>query len=273
MNRLENITSTLSVRILHGHWIRHDGGWTETRTKEHYTLWSIVNGTVHIATEGRNFTAHEGDAVLFYPGCRYSACTDQDGCQFIFVLFTLEMGNGLDLFEGSAIEGILSDEKTAQASAEFQSQFRNLPPSGKLSLKMYTAFLNYLCPVIEGLQRQNAQRFSRHTRAVGTPAIRLALDYIGDNYLSAPSVKELASLANLSEKRFISTFKNTVGLSPGQYINRLRMRKAVELIGNTDKKISEIAQILGYADQYAFSKAFRRTFGESPTEFRGSIIL
>ena len=86
-------------------------------------------------------------------------------------------------------------------------------------------------------------------------------------------MKELASLANLSEKRFISTFKNTVGLSPGQYINRLRMRKAVELIGNTDKKISEIAQILGYADQYAFSKAFRRTFGESPTEFRGSIIL
>ena len=51
-----------------------------------------------------------------------------------------------------------------------------------------------------------------------------------------------------------------MGLSPGQYINQLRMRKAVELIRNTDKKMSEIAGIVGYADQYAFSKAFKRTF-------------
>ena len=88
MNRLENITSTLSVRILHGHWIRHDSHWFEEKTKEHYTLWSIVSGTVKITAEGRDFFARKGDAVLFYPGCRYSACTDLEGCQFIFIFFT-----------------------------------------------------------------------------------------------------------------------------------------------------------------------------------------
>lgn len=273
MNRLENITSNLSLRILHGHWIRHDGHWFEEKTKEHYTLWSIVSGTVKITIEGRDFFARGKDAVLFYPGCRYSACTDSDGCQFIFIFFTLEMGNGLDLFEDSNVEGILSGESIWRKSVCFQSQFRNLSASGQLSLKMYADFLQYLCPVIEGLKSPDAQHFSRHVRTVGTPAIRLAIDYIGANYLSNPSVSQLASLANLSEKRFISNFKNTVGLSPGQYINQLRMRKAVELIRNTDKKMSEIAGILGYADQYVFSKAFKRTFGESPTDFRNNVIL
>lgn len=273
MNRLENITSSLSVRILHGHWIWHDSHWFEEKTKEHYTLWSIVSGTVKITMEGRDFYAHSMDAVLFYPGCRYSACTDSDGCQFIFIFFTLEMGNGLDLFEESNVEGILSGGSIRQKSARFQSQFRSLSASGQLSLKMYADFLQYLCPVIEGLQSPDAQHFSRHIRTVGTPAIRLAIDYIGANYLSNPSVSQLASLVNLSEKRFISNFKNTVGLSPGQYINQLRMRKAAELIRNTDKKVSEIAGILGYADQYTFSKAFKRVFGESPTYFRNSVIL
>lgn len=273
LNRLENITSSLSVRILHGHWIRHDSQWFEEKTKEHYTLWSIVSGTVKITTEGRDFYARSKDAVLFYPGCRYSARTDSDGCQFIFIFFTLEMGNGLDLFEESNAEGILSSESIRQKSAHFQSQFRNLSASGRLSLKMYADFLQYLCPVIEGLQNPDAQHFPRHIRTLGTPAIRLAMDYIGANYLSNPSVGQLASLVNLSEKRFISNFKNTVGLSPGQYINQLRMRKAVELIRNTDKKMSEIAGILGYADQYTFSKAFKRAFGESPMVFRNSVIL
>lgn len=273
MNRLENITSTLSVRILHGHWIRHDSHWFEEKTKEHYTLWSIVSGTVKITAEGRDFFARKGDAVLFYPGCRYSACTDLEGCQFIFIFFTLEMGNGLDLFEDSNVEGILSGESIRQKSIRFQSQFRSLSASGRLSLKMYADFLQYLCQIIEGLQSPDAQHFTRHIRTLGTPAIRLAMDYIGANYLSNPSVSQLASLANLSEKRFISNFKNTVGLSPGQYINQLRMRKAAELIRNTDKKMSEIAGMIGYADQYAFSKAFKRTFGESPTDFRNNVVL
>lgn len=273
MNRLENITSTLSVRILHGHWIRHDSNWFEEKTKEHYTLWSIVSGNVRITTGGRHFSARGGDAVLFYPGCRYSACTDSDGCQFIFIFFTLEIGNGLDLFEEYNVEGILSGDRIRQESMLFQSQFRNLSASGQLSLKMYADFLQYLCSITEGLQSPDAQHFSRHIRTMGPPAIRLAIDYIGANYLSNPSVSQLASLVNVSEKRFISNFKNTVGLSPGQYINQLRMRKAVELIRNTDKKMSEIAGIVGYADQYAFSKAFKRTFGESPSDFRNNVIL
>lgn len=273
MKQMENITSSLSVRILHGHWIRHDSNWTETKTKEYYTLWSLVSGTVRITIGNKTFLAHEGDAVLFYPGCRYNACAENGECQFIFIFFTLEMGNGFDLFEEDMIEGIFSGTEAQQASAAFQAQFRHLTVSGCLSLKMYSAFLNYLCLVIDGLQHSGAQLFPPHTQVTEAPAIRQALDYIGSNYLSNPSVKQLASLVNLSEKRFIMNFKNTVGLSPGQYINQLRMRKAVELIGNTDKKVSEIAQILGYADQYAFSKAFKRSFGESPANFRNSVVL
>ena len=59
-----------------------------------------------------------------------------------------------------------------------------------------------------------------------------------------------------------------MGISPRQYIVRCKMKKALELITGSDVKISEIAETLAYSDQYAFSKAFKKFYGESPSFYR-----
>lgn len=274
MNKINNITSNLSIRIIRGFEINHKSDWREKRTKTKYTLWSVTNGNVYIKINNKEFKATKGDAVLFYPGNSYTAYTDSDGCSFIYIFFSLEIGNGLNLFSGTNFSGVLSGKNIRRKSVEFQKDFKNeRNGSQNLSLKLYSAFFSYLCEIIYLSKTESITQFVKSSEPQENPSIQKALNYIAENYSKNITVKELAKLANLSEKRFIGNFTLTVGLAPGQYITQCKMKKAAELISYTDKKISEIAQFLGYGDQYSFSKAFKKNFGESPTEFRKNIIL
>ena len=52
------------------------------------------------------------------------------------------------------------------------------------------------------------------------------------------------------------------------YVTRIRIRKAIELLRDADLKIYEIAQKVGYSSQHYFSSAFKRVLGVSPLEYR-----
>ena len=58
------------------------------------------------------------------------------------------------------------------------------------------------------------------------------------------------------------------GLNFVTYLNNLRMRRAVELLERTDKKIYEIAEQVGYSSVRYFSTAFKKTFGQNPNEYQ-----
>lgn len=63
-------------------------------------------------------------------------------------------------------------------------------------------------------------------------------------------------------------FKQTYGIPPKQYFQDIRMKKAMSLLVNADLKIAEVALSVGYDCQLAFSGAFRKYTGVSPSEYR-----
>lgn len=63
-------------------------------------------------------------------------------------------------------------------------------------------------------------------------------------------------------------FKQTYGIPPKQYFQDIRMKKAMSLLVNTDLKIADIALSVGCDCQLAFSGAFRKYIGVSPSEYR-----
>ena len=77
-----------------------------------------------------------------------------------------------------------------------------------------------------------------------------------------------------AEKYFFSQeylnklFKNKYGFTIYEYVLKLRMERAAELLAQPDIKISDIAERLGYADNHYFSKAFRTYYHVTPTEYR-----
>jgi AraC-like DNA-binding protein len=81
------------------------------------------------------------------------------------------------------------------------------------------------------------------------------------------TVEELGQRAGMSRSTFALRFKETVGVSPMEYLTRWRMLLAGDRMANTSDSISEIAQSLGYESASAFTKAFKKIMGCSPRQY------
>ena len=69
---------------------------------------------------------------------------------------------------------------------------------------------------------------------------------------------------------FRSAFRQHTGVSPSEYIIGQRISAACRLLSQTDKSVSAIAADVGYADQYYFSRLFRKKMGMPPLKYRAS---
>lgn len=82
------------------------------------------------------------------------------------------------------------------------------------------------------------------------------------------SAKELADSYFLSQSSFSTKFKEQVGVSFLEYVTKLRMNRACELLVTSDLRISEIQLCAGYQDAKAFYRAFHKACGMTPTQYR-----
>lgn len=78
----------------------------------------------------------------------------------------------------------------------------------------------------------------------------------------------VASLAGLSKFHFVRAFREKTGITPIQYLNRLRVDVAKQKLRSGALAVTEIAFDVGFADISAFNKAFKRHAGTSPTQYR-----
>lgn len=98
--------------------------------------------------------------------------------------------------------------------------------------------------------------------------LAFVLDYIHKN-LSAPlSIAELSQKAHLSESHFHRVFKQEIGCSPVDYINRERLRLASRLLRSSAMSVSEICQRCGFRSLSYFTRLFKRNKSITPKQFQ-----
>ncbi|MDB4778277.1 AraC family transcriptional regulator [bacterium] len=98
--------------------------------------------------------------------------------------------------------------------------------------------------------------------------ISKAVRYAEENLSSAPSVNQLADLSGLSFYQFDRRMKIVFGLNSGQWLMQLRIEKAQHMLSQSRLSIAQVAFAIGYADQSAFSRQFRRATGLTPGQYR-----
>lgn len=112
---------------------------------------------------------------------------------------------------------------------------------------------------------------SRHinppAKAYSEP-IRNAMDFLRRNIEHPVRMDDVATAAGRSKSQLSRVFREEVGITPYDYLIRLRMDQARSMLTLTAFTIAEIADRLCYADAYYFSNAFKQRFGMSPKAFR-----
>ncbi len=92
--------------------------------------------------------------------------------------------------------------------------------------------------------------------------------YIHQNFGNKLTVSSLAETANMSESHFMRVFKRETGISPMEYLIKVRIEKAKKFLSGSDKNITEISLNCGFGSTSHFSSCFLKQTGQTPTEYR-----
>ncbi|MBP1990160.1 response regulator [Paenibacillus eucommiae] len=115
--------------------------------------------------------------------------------------------------------------------------------------------------------------FSNKSKKDVPGSIEIILDrvdkYLLDHYSENISIHDIAEMVNLNSSHLSREFKKYKGMSPMDFLTHTRIQKAKELIlTKSDFKLMEIAGMVGYSNQFYFSKIFKIVTGLSPSEYR-----
>lgn len=114
------------------------------------------------------------------------------------------------------------------------------------------------------MQKNNAAN-DEYTRRIDR-----VIDYLREHPDESHKLEDLAKIACFSEFHFHRVFRAMTGETLGEFTSRLRLEKAARLLKRSTQSATEIALECGFSSSATFSRAFRQTFGTSPSNYRKS---
>jgi transcriptional regulator GlxA family with amidase domain len=96
-----------------------------------------------------------------------------------------------------------------------------------------------------------------------------ARDAMDRTYAQPLDIPALARIACVTDAHFIRTFRATFGETPHRYLQRRRVERAMFLLRETDRSVTDVCFDVGFSSVGTFSRTFREIVGCSPREYRG----
>ena len=110
---------------------------------------------------------------------------------------------------------------------------------------------------------------SRDTEDLNRRLLR-ARDAMDRAYAEPLDVAAVAAVAHISEAHFIRSFRATFGETPHRYLQRRRVERAMFLLRETDRSVTDVCFDVGFTSLGTFSRMFHEIVGETPSDYRAS---
>ena len=239
--------------------IKHKG-WKEHSSKVDYDVWVVTSGVMQIKINEEKYVLRRGDIFVFYPYVEYDAKCLSNSCSFIFIHFDFKSNLDMRALEQFGLNGFF-DYIMIKNESDLFLNFLDVHERDKNLLHM--SLKGYLITLLSKLIKiRKEMRASNNKNLSPSAKLLPALEYVAENINTQIKIKALADTVFLSEKYFCSLFKETYGLSPMKYITNFKLDRALEYLSEGPYTVKDVALILGYTDQFVFSKAFKKKFGE-----------
>ncbi len=98
--------------------------------------------------------------------------------------------------------------------------------------------------------------------------VKNVISYIQLKYSEPVKIEKIAFSLGLNRSYLTRLFKNATGYSLQEYLLTYRMKMAAKLLSGSSLSVADVASSVGYTDTFTFSKAFKRYYGKSPSDFR-----
>lgn len=175
-----------------------------------------------------------------------------------------EVGAWRELLQLPVEGGVLTLEPTTAASVRLSSLWEFLERGYSLA---------NLVAASAALRATLAQLSQRRTTVGGAgrsaeERVAASASWMQAHLTQSIQLDELAELAALSVPHYCALFKRQTGFAPIDWLIRLRIQRACQLLDTTQENVAEIGRRAGFADPYYFTRCFRRIMGAPPREYR-----
>lgn len=222
----------------------------DVRYRRFSTFVFVMRGNYRYTWEGGELTVGDGEIVYIPRGTYYHYSvrnSDRFACQVEFDTF---VGEENCVFGKCPMKFPLTpDARTAMLDITGGCDEYSMLAG------IYTVFGSFA----------RDQRSERGSRAFAQ--ISPAVEFLRNHYAEDVTSEELAAMCFLSVSQMRRLFSAEFGMAPLEFRTAERIKAAAGLLSGSYESISTVAAAVGYESQFAFSKAFRRLYGLSPSEY------
>ncbi|GAA0591670.1 AraC family transcriptional regulator [Virgibacillus siamensis] len=256
----------MTFKLLYVTRSEYDRGWHSTQHSHHFTeLFYIVKGQGSFVLPDHEIPVKENDLVIINPNVEHTEKSNwKDSLEYIALgvegfsfshTDETESQMGLYTYQGEREDILFYLNKLLDEiqnnNAEYEIICQNIIEILIVKLKRGKQL------TIEKAETRNINK--------ATAFIKY---YINQNYRDLLTLDTLAEAGHINKYYLAHTFKKDMGISPIEYLNKIRIREAKTLLDTTDYNIAEIAAITGFSSQSFFAQAFKRATSQTPTSYR-----
>lgn len=237
--------------------------------KEHivtcYALHIVAAGKGTYILDGVRHEVKAGKLFAFVPGIRFEGFSDPlHPLKLYSIRYSISAAGESardELPESFPLVGaysLLREQHIHDLAERICGCFDKIDGIGLLYQK--SLFQHVVYAIVEDLYVQEKQSST-------AMLIEETLEYLKRHYKENVSVDQLAAMTGLSTSHYSKLFKEKIGYSPKDYLIRLRINRAKQFLEFSDSQLKDVAQKVGYPDEFYFSRIFKRVVGISPSQF------
>jgi AraC family transcriptional activator of mtrCDE len=200
----------------------------------------------------RRFVAGEGDAQLI----------------LICGFFHATYGRSVDLFGGLRCPIVEQFDETDRLDQTLKSAMAELVAQEVGSSVMSEALLRQVIVALVRRSLSSMDRWVERFAMLRDPQVARAFSIMAADPGAPHTVQRLARSVGLSRSAFMARFTEVTGQTPMRILRSLRMRQAAHQLRTTNRSIEEILHGIGYESRSSFVRAFRKTYGRDPSDYR-----
>ena len=169
-------------------------------------------------------------------------------------------------FDHPCVINVTEDSRITSRLELFEELYRSLETGyGEAQLNYSSSALAHLLGTFKYI---DAFRNTGEQDVAALDVIERCRHYMLENIERRISVTDICAYLGYSPSYCTALFKRFAGMSPGQYLQNLRIQTAAHLMDVSEMKVSQVCHKVGIDDPYYFSRLFTKTMGISPSEYR-----